>query len=359
MKAVIIRSFGAISSSDSIDSPGLHRVETCDDLSPGPGEVLVDVHAAAVNYPDLLVISGRYQILPPLPFTPGKDAAGVVRAIGPATGHANPSAATSSTPVALLPSSSIRVGDRVVVQLEHGGYASQVCAPSAWVHPIPDAMSFVDAAAMGLVYQTAYFALVDRGQFRPHETVLVTGAAGGVGLAAVQIAKGLGARVLAAVNTPQQADLVRQHGADAVIDLAQPGLRDSVRQQVHSANAGQGVDVVLDTLGGDVFDGALRALAWCGRIVVIGFAAGRIPEIKANYLLVKNITASGLQWSDYRERSPDRVAEVQQALMQLYTRGVIRPHVMEVFPLERFEQALELVATGRAMGKTVLTMGQQ
>jgi NADPH2:quinone reductase len=252
----------------------------------------------------------------------------------------------------------LRVGDRVVVQLEHGGYASQVCAPSAWVHPIPDAMSFVDAAAMGLVYQTAYFALIDRGQFRPNETVLITGAAGGVGLAAVQIAKGLGARVLAAVNTPLQADLVRQHGADAVIDLAQPDLRESVRKQVYSANSGRGVDVVLDTLGGDVFDGALRALAWCGRMVVIGFAAGRIPEIKANYLLVKNITASGLQWSDYRERAPDRVAEVQQELTQLYTRGVIRPHVMQVFPMEQFEQALGLVATGQAVGKVVLTMGQ-
>jgi len=211
----MIRSFGPV------DSPGLHRVETCNDLSPAPGEVLVDVHAAAVNYPDLLVISGRYQILPPLPFTPGKDAAGVVRAIGPAIQAANPPANPQLR--------TLRVGDRVVVQLEHGGYASQVCAPSAWVHPIPDVMTFVDAAAMGLVYQTAYFALVDRGQFRRNETVLITGAAGGVGLAAVQIAKGLGARVLAAVNTPLQADLVRQHGADAVIDLAQPDLRESVR----------------------------------------------------------------------------------------------------------------------------------
>ncbi|NBY17335.1 MAG: NADPH:quinone oxidoreductase family protein [Betaproteobacteria bacterium] len=358
----MIRSFGPISTPGSNDSPGLHRIEACNDLSPGPGEVLIDVHAAAVNYPDLLVISGRYQILPPLPFTPGKDAAGVVRVIGPAIQDANPpadSSPTSSPTLSVNPRSpSLRVGDRVVVQLEHGGYASQVCAPSNWVHPIPDAMSFVDAAAMGLVYQTAYFALVDRGQFRRNETVLITGAAGGVGLAAVQIAKGLGARVLAAVNAPLQADLVRQHGADAVIDLAQPDLRESVRKQVYSANAGQGVDVVLDTLGGDVFDGALRALAWCGRMVVIGFAAGRIPEIKANYLLVKNITASGLQWSDYRERTPDRVAEVQQELTQLYARGVIRPHVMQVFPLEQFEQALGLVATGRAVGKVVLTMGQ-
>jgi NADPH2:quinone reductase len=358
MKAVMVRSFGSIGSLGSNDSPGLHRVESCKDLSPGPGEVLIDVHAAAVNYPDLLVMSGRYQILPPFPFTPGKDAAGVVRAIGPAIGDANPSEASSSISFSGPPSRSVRLGDRVVVQLEHGGYASQVCAPSAWVHPIPDAMSFVDAAAMGLVYQTAYFALVDRGQFRRNETVLVTGAAGGVGLAAVQIAKGLGARVLAAVNTPLQADVVRQHGADAVIDLAQPDLRESLRKQVYSANAGHGADVVLDTLGGDVFDGALRALAWCGRIVVIGFAAGRIPEIKANYLLVKNITASGLQWSDYRERTPDRVAEVQHELMQLYTRGVIRPHVMQAFPLEQFEQALGLVSTGQAVGKVVLTMGQ-
>lgn len=358
----MIRSFGPISALGSNDSPSLHQVEACNDLSPGPGEVLIDVHAAAVNYPDLLVISGRYQILPPLPFTPGKDAAGVVRAIGPEIQDANPPATSSPTSSPTLSvnqrSPSLQVGDRVVVQLEHGGYASQVCAPSDWVHPIPDDMTFVDAAAMGLVYQTAYFALVDRGQFRRSETVLITGAAGGVGLAAVQIAKGLGARVLAAVNTPLQADLVRQHGADAVIDLAQPDLRESVRKQVYSANAGQGVDVVLDTLGGDVFDGALRALAWCGRMVVIGFAAGRIPEIKANYLLVKNITASGLQWSDYRERTPNRVAEVQQELTQLYTRGVIRPHVMQVFPLEQFEQALGLVATGQAVGKVVLTMGQ-
>jgi len=358
MKAVMVRSFGSISSLGSNDSPGLHRVEDCHDLSPGPGEVLIDVHAAAVNYPDLLVMSGRYQILPLLPFTPGKDAAGVVRAIGPPLGHANVSVASSSISPATPPSRSVRIGDRVVVQLEHGGYASQVCAPSTWVHPIPDAMSFVDAAAMGLVYQTAFFALVDRGQFRSDETVLITGAAGGVGLAAVQIAKGLGAKVMAAVNTPLQADLVSQYGADAVIDLAQPDLRESVRKQVYAANLGRGVDVVLDTLGGDVFDGALRALAWCGRIVVIGFAAGRIPEIKANYLLVKNITASGLQWSDYRERTPDRVAEVQHELMQLYTRGIIRPHVMQVFPLEHFEQALGLVSTGQALGKVVLTMGQ-
>ena len=211
---------------------------------------------------------------------------------------------------------------------------------------------------MGLVYQTAHFALFERGQFQAGETVLVTGAAGGVGLAAVQIAKGLGARVLAAVNTPAQASLVLEHGADAVIDLAQPGLRDSVRQQVYAANAGLGADVVLDTLGGDVFDGALRALNWCGRVVIIGFAAGRIPEIKANYLLVKNIRVSGLQWSDYRERTPMLVAQVQQDLMRLYERRVIKPHVMREFALDQFASAMTLVATGQAVGKVVLTMGR-
>ena len=331
MKAVLIREFG---------SPESHRVESCNDLQPGPGEVVIDVHAAAVNYPDLLVASGKYQILPPRPFTPGKDAAGVVSAIGAGV------------------VTDLKLGDRVVAQLEHGGYATQVCAPVGWVHPIPDSMSYVDAAAMGLVYQTAHFALFERGQFQAGETVLVTGAAGGVGLAAVQIAKGLGARVLAAVNTSAQAALVLEHGADAVIDLAQPGLRDSVRQQVYAANAGLGADVVLDTLGGDVFDGALRALNWCGRMVIIGFAAGRIPEIKANYLLVKNIGVSGLQWSDYRERAPMLVAQVQQDLMRLCERGVIKPHVMREFALEQFASAMTLVATGQAVGKVVLTMGR-
>ena len=176
-------------------------------------------------------------------------------------------------------------------------------------------------------------------------------------MAAVQIAKGLGAsRVLAGIASPEKEAAVRKAGADAVINLSAPDLRNSLREQVHAATNGQGADVVLDPVGGDVFDASLRALAWCGRCVVIGFAAGRIPTIKANYLLVKNISVSGLQWSDYRTRTPERVAEVQQELMRLYSAGALRPHVMKEFPLEQFADAAHVVGSGKVVGKIVLTV---
>lgn len=218
-----------------------------------------------------------------------------------------------------------RIGDRVLVQVEHGAYAEQVLADDEDSHVIPDSMGFNEAAAMGLVYQTAHFALIDRGHFRPGETVLVTGAGGGVGLAAIQLVKALGGTALAGTRSPAKADAIRAAGADAIIDLGAPNLRDALREQVFAAIAGRGADVVLDPVGGDVFDAAIRALAWRGRIVVIGFAAGRIPEIRANYLLVKNISASGLQWSDYRERDPAWVRRAQRELFELYQVGRLRP----------------------------------
>lgn len=328
MKAVLVRNFG---------EPQTHRVEEAPLPAMGPDDVLIDVKAAAVNYPDLLVMSGKYQILPDRPFSPGKDAAGVIRAVG-------------ANVKGLLP------GTRVVAQLEFGGYAAQVATAASQVYPIPDELSFVDAAAMGLVYQTAYFALVDRGNFRRGDTVLVNGAAGGVGLAALQIAKGLGGKVLAGINLPEQEAVVRESGADAVIDLAAANLREALKAQVHVATEGHGADVVLDPVGGDVFDASLRAMAWSGRAVIIGFASGRIPDIKANYLLLKNISVSGLQWSDYRQRTPERVAEVQQELMRLYLAGALRPHVMKTYPLEQFAEAAAVMAAGKAVGKIVLTV---
>lgn len=328
MKAVLVRDFG---------SPRAHRIEELPPPVCGPGEVLVDVKAAAVNYPDLLVMGGEYQVLPQRPFVPGKDAAGTVRSVG--------------SEVRLF-----KPGDRVTAQVEYGAYANEVVASECQVHAIPPTLSFVEAAAMGLVYQTAYFALVERGGFKRGETVFVNGAAGGVGLAAVQVAKGLGGRVLAGINSAEHDDLVRRAGADAVINLAVPDLRDALRAQVHAATDGRGADLVLDPVGGDVFDASLRALAWCGRAVIIGFASGRIPEIKANYLLVKNISVSGLQWSDYRDRTPERVIEVQKALMRLYGEGVLRPHVMRTYPLEQFAEAAEAVAARRVVGKIVLTV---
>lgn len=327
MRAILIREHG---------EPASLKIEEIPLRAVGSDEVLVDVHAIGINYPDLLVIRGQYQILPPRPFSPGKDAAGVVRAVGKNVTTCKP-------------------GDRVVAQVEHGAYAEQLVTSASNCFVMPNAMPFTDAAAMGLVYQTAHFALVERGQFRPGEVVLVNGAGGGVGLAAVQLAKALGATVLAGVRNEGHARLARENGADHIIDLGVDKLHDELRRQVHQATGGRGADVVLDPLGGDAFDASLRAMAWRGRMVVIGFAAGRIPAIKANYLLVKNIAVSGLQLSDYRDRDPAWVRRVQEEIFALYTSGKLKPSVMRAFPMDQFAEALSLVENGKVHGKVVLT----
>jgi NADPH:quinone reductase len=304
-----------------------HRVEDVADPVPGPGEVLIEVRAIGVNYPDLLVAEGKYQLIPPVPYTPGKEVAGIAN------------------------------GKRVLAQVEHGAYAEKVVARAVDCHPLPEGMPFEDAAALGLAYQTAYFALMDRGSYQKGETVLVTGASGGVGLAGVQIAKALGATVIAGVTSAEKGALCRRHGADHVIDLAAPDLRESVRQQVYAAVGKRGADIVLDSVGGDAFDGALRALAWRGRLVVIGFAAGRIPEVRANYLLLKNIAVSGLQWSDYRQRHPEMVKAAQEKLFSLYVEKKIKPEITATYPLERFADALARFGERSVQGKLILTPG--
>ncbi|MDW3682747.1 NADPH:quinone oxidoreductase family protein [Cupriavidus sp. CV2] len=328
MKAVTVQEFC---------EPEYLCVGTLPDPAVGPNDVLIEVKAAAVNYPDLLVVRGQYQMLPERPFAPGKDAAGIVKTVGTDVQRFRP-------------------GERVVAQLEYGGYAELVSVDEASCFHLPDSMPFEDAAAMGLVYQTAYFGLMERGGFKPGEAVLVTGATGGVGSAALQIVQGLGGKALAGVGSTAQAQLAEELGAAAVIDLAVPNLRESVREQVRQATGGKGADVLLDTLGGDVFDASLRALAWCGRAVIIGFAAGRIPEIKANYLLVKNITATGLQWSDYRERQPEKVLAVQKEIFRLYERGAIKPRIAAVLPLDRAGEALAALRSGQVSGKYVLSL---
>lgn len=326
MRAVVMRAFGAPETAEIVDLPN---------PEPGPGELVVAMHAAGVNYPDLLVVEGRYQHKPPLPFTPGKELAGEVIDIGEGV-------------ISFVP------GDRVMVQVEYGAFAERVIARPEQCLELPDEMPFHDAAVMGLVYQTAWFALRERGQFQAGETVLVNGATGGVGLAAVQLVKALGGTVLAGVTTPAKAEAAVAAGADHVIDLTVPNLRDGLREQVHAVTGGRGVDVCIDMLGGDPFDAALRALAWCGRMVVVGFAAGRIPEIKANYLLVKNISVAGLQWSDYRDRTPRRMAEAQSEIFRLYREGKLRPHIMARLPLERAGEALAMFRDRRIVGKIVL-----
>lgn len=304
---------------------------------PGASEVAIDVAAAGMNFPDLLVISGHYQNLPPCPFIPGKEVAGRVAALGPGVQH-------------------VAVGQRVMAQLEHGGYAARVLAPAASTWGIPDSVTFATAAAMGLVYQTAHFALVARGQLQPGERVLVTAAAGGVGLAAVQLAKALGATVLAGIRKPALAPLLRANGADAIIDLAAPDLRDGLRAQVHAATGGHGVDLVIDQVGADVFDAALRALAWCGRLVVVGFVGGRIPTARANYLLLKNIAVIGLQWSDYRDRTPNWVARVQHELFDLLAAGRIAPVIDTIYPFAEVAVGLRRLEAGQVAGRLVLNI---
>jgi len=320
-------------------APTTMRVDELPDLVPGPGQMVVDVKAAGINFPDVLVVSGKYQILPPRPFTPGKDLAGVVRAVGAGVNGYAP-------------------GDRIMAQVENGAFAEQAVVTPEQSYKLPDGLSFEAAAAMGLVYQTAHFALVERGQYKRGETVLVGGAAGGVGLAAVQIAKGLGAKVLAGVRSPEETEAVRAAGVDAVIDLSMPDLRESIRAQVHAATDGHGADVVLDPLGADFFAGALRAMAWCGRLVVIGFAAGEIPTLKVNYLLLKNIAVSGLQWSDYRDRTPERIQQVQQDLFDLWRAGAVKPRIMRAFAFSELPEALDLVSQGKVQGKAVVRFGE-
>lgn len=317
--------------------PDSHSIETLSDLVPGPSEVVVDIKAAMVNYPDVLVVTGRYQTTPPAPFAPGKEAAGVVRAVGPGV-------------------TQVRPGDRVLIHVEHGAYATQGVAKEHQCFPLPEDMSFVEAASVGMAAQTAWFALHERGGFDAGQSVLITGASGAVGQAATQLVAALGGVALAAASNLQKARDALEGTPCRFIDLSVPDLRNGLRQQVHEATGNRGVDIVIDTLGGDVFDAALRTLAWCGRIVTVGFAGGRIPEVKANYLLVKNITASGIQWSDYRERTPARVARAHAAMVDLWERGTLKLPHLQTFPLADFAQALRAVEARQAMGRLVLTM---
>lgn len=332
MRAVIVREFGAVPSAGV--AVGEFPAPT-----PGPLEVQLAVHAVAANYVDLLVIGGKYQFLPERPFVPGKGPAGIVTAVGDSV-------------------SRVRVGDRILAMAEQGGYAETAIAPEQNCYRLPASMTFPEAAAAALIYDTAWFALRDRARIQQGDSVLVLGASGGVGYAGVQLAKAMGAKVLAGIASPEKFDLAREAGADAVIDLSRDDLRESLRTQVNDVTGGKGVDIILDPLGGDIFDAALRALAWRGRLVVIGFAAGRIPTIKANYLLVKNIEVSGLQVSDYRKKTPDQVAACYSELFAYYEAGKLKPPIGATLPLEKWSDALHAIETRQARGRMVLTTGR-
>jgi len=326
LRAVVVKEFGSYRNA---------VVEECPAPEPGEHEVLVETVNMSVNFTDLLMIAGRHPVRPPLPFVPGMELAGVVRAVGSQV-------------------SGFAAGDRVAGEVDFGAYAEQVVVHADNCYRIPDRMTFEHAAALGLSYQTAHFALNDRAHVSSGERVLVNGAAGGVGLAAVQLTKALGATAIAGVRSDEQAAVVRAAGADHVVDLAADDLRDSLREQIMAITNDHGADVILDPVGGEVFDASLRALAWSGRLVVVGFASGKTPTVEANYLLLRNISVIGLQWRQYRLREPDWVRRIQNDMYALHEQGRLTPHVMHTVPMTEFATALEALEAGRVHGKMVL-----
>lgn len=326
MKAVVVRNFGPIDSA---------KVEDMPIPTPGPNQVQVAIALAPVNFVDKLVIEGTYQFLPKPPFVPGKGPLGTVTALGSGV-------------------TSFRVGDRVLAMAEQGGYAEYVCADAEQCYKLPDELSFEGAASMSLAYDTAWFALTDRARISEGDVVLVLGATGAVGNAAIQLAKALGGKVIAAISSKAKAELAIKAGADATVDVAVPDLRDGLREQVHAITGGRGADIIIDPLGGDIFNAAIRSLAWRGRLVVVGFAAGAIPSLKANYLLLKNIEVSGLQVSDYRKRMPSAVRECFRQVFDLYVQGKLWSPPVNTYPLAEYAAALGNIVNRRITGRAVL-----
>jgi len=305
-------------------------VEEVPDLRAEPGQVVIDVRAASVNYPDVLIIQNRYQFKPPLPFTPGGEVGGIVREVGEGV--------TSVSP-----------GDRVLAATGWGGFAEQARAGEPAVVPIPDSMTYEDAACLLMTYATSHYALVDRGNLQPGESLLVLGAAGGTGLSAVEIGKLLGARVIAAASSDEKLAVCKEHGADELIHYG----REPLKERVKELTDGKGVNLVYDPVGGDYAEPALRATAWEGRYLVIGFVAG-IPRIPLNLVLLKGCQIVGVFWGSFTGREPEKNRQNIDALMAWYDQGRIRPHVSASYPLERTAEALRDLDERRVQGKVVV-----
>jgi NADPH2:quinone reductase len=327
MKAVICKEF----------SPRANlRLEDVPSPKPGPGQVLVRVAACGLNFFDGLMVEGKYQTKPDRPFTPGSEVAGVVVEVGDGVTTLSP-------------------GQRVLAFNGIGGYAEEALAEAARVCPIPDAMSFEQAAGFLITYATSHHALKDRAALREGETLLVLGAAGGVGLTAVEIGRRMGARVIAAASSDEKLALCREHGAAETINYSSEDLR----QRIRDLTDGNGVDVVYDPVGGAHTETALRALAVNGRHLVIGFAAGEIPKIPLNLLLLKQSALIGVFWGAFARANPERHAANMAELFAWFEQGSLRPHISAEYPLARFDEALDMVMERRAKGKVVLTMSRE
>lgn len=322
MKAVLCKQHGG---------PETLVIEDVPSPVPQAGEVLVAVHAAAVNFPDTLLIENRYQLKPALPFSPGGEVAGTIEAVGDGVRQFVP-------------------GDRVLAVCGWGGFAEQVAVAQTRVAPLPPDVPMDAAAALVLTYGTTHYALKERAQLQPQETLLVLGAAGGTGLSAVQIGKLMGARVIAAASTAEKRALCRTHGADATIDYAEEDLRENVKR----LTGGRGVDVVYDPVGGACTEQALRSMAWGGRLLVIGFASGEIPRLPLNLPLLKGCSIVGVYYGGFVEQDPRGHRMLLNELMQWLAAGRLRPAITSRRPLEEAAHALADVAARKALGKTVL-----
>ncbi len=317
------------------DGPAGLRLVERDDPTPAPGEVLVEVEAIGINFPDLLATRGQYQYRPPLPYVPGCEVAGTVRAVGDDV----------ATPA---------VGDRVAAFVWEGGCADRVVVPARAAFAVPDGLTAAEAAATVVNYHTVHFALARRGALRPGETVLVLGAGGGIGTAGVQVAAALGARVIAGVADEAQATVAAAAGAPETLVLA-PGFAEAVRERT----GGRGVDVVLDPLGDWIFDEAVRALAPEGRILVVGFAAGDIPKVAVNRLLLRNASAVGVAWGAFLDLDPVAAAETSRGVSAQLTSGAIRPAIGELRRFAEIPDALERLGRGQIAGKAVIDLSAE
>ena len=323
MKAVLCKQYGP---------PESLTIEELPSPKAGPGEVVVTVKAASVNFPDVLIIQNKYQFKPPLPFSPGSELAGVVKEVGSGVSVWKP-------------------GDRVIAFTTYGAFAEEAKTEAARLLPLPAGMDFVTGAAFLLTYGTSDHALRDRGALKAGESLLVLGAAGGVGLAAIEIGRALGARVIAAASSEAKLAVCREHGADATINYA----TEDLRKRVQALTEGRGVDVVYDPVGGAYSEAAFRSLAWRGRLLVVGFAAGEIPKLPLNLALLKGAAAVGVFWGDFARREPQIFAESVSQLTRWYAEGRLRPHVSQTLPLAKAAEALKLLASREAKGKLVLT----
>lgn len=304
--------------------------------APKAGEVLIEIKAASLNFPDLLIVQNKYQMKPPLPFVPGSEYAGVVAAVGEGVKH-------------------LKVGDSVACLSGTGGFGTHTLAPAALCMPLPAGFPHVDAAAFIMIYATSWHALIDRAQLKAGETVLVLGAAGGVGTAAIQIAKAAGAKVIAAASTDEKCALCKQIGADETINYSVDSVPNAFRERVKALTGGKGPDVIYDPVGGDFAEPAFRSIAWRGRYLVVGFASGPIPNLPLNLPLLKGASLVGVFWGDFARREPQANAAMMGELARWYAQGKIKPVIDRTMPMSELKAAYAHMGSRGVMGKLVMT----